>query len=151
MSNILLSPDFYLGPHYTKDVINMVPDASSLSPQSKWLGMVSLGPLKLDFKMKFDDFINKNTCLRMHFDIRWDLFHPTLKIKQYKPTLAIEPKDSPMFLEGQHIEMTCVKHFGPPPTRLTFVRGRHSTEVNSMYIKRLNDTSIKVLVDSNFI
>jgi len=38
MSKILLSPDFYLGPHYTKDVINMVPDASSLSPQSKWLG-----------------------------------------------------------------------------------------------------------------
>ena len=42
MSKILLSPDFYLGPHYTKDVINMVPDASSLSPQSKWLGMISL-------------------------------------------------------------------------------------------------------------
>ena len=87
------------------------------------------------------------THLRMHFDIRWDLFHPTFKIKQYKPTLAIEPKDSPMFLEGQHIEMTCVKHLGPPPTRLTFVRGRHSTEVNLSYIKRLNGTAIKVLVD----
>ncbi|XP_052774864.1 uncharacterized protein LOC128213302 [Mya arenaria] len=56
---------------------------------------------------------------------------------------ALEPKGVLTFLLGQEISVTCTKVLGPPPTRLTFLYGMHSTEVDPAFIKRVNDTAIK--------